>query len=583
MTMNATTAAPLVTRILHLPITCDAEAFVTVARATERAVVQLGSPGAEHRDTLDRFVVRGIEARLVQLGAAPPGWHDEDGLESIASDQLYRARLLGHSGLALSFASLSALADGNGHLGADDSSTLRRLVTLAEREPLQLYLPKLCAELHVIGDPEPLSTWLPPSLQPGRVASIEYDDPANAADQPEVLHCESSSPALLPPRLEAFVDGHAATELATPELVQATGDSPVGETRSPRRLSVDVEAWPDAEAPLRSEPEHEALVEAEHGAHEVEHAAEAKSPSDPARTEPETNPSDPPAEPVRADPQRIQRCISWATQLQGMSGPRVHGSVEKAFITAYLPLCREIAAGTAPTEAVSAAEKWAEGFAQGYASAHRQLGSHARRPRMVKDVVDVGVRWLAQHQARQCQLLLVTAMRFDLSQRLNEELERRFAGGAVCADQCVLWTALPSNAEAQLLGDAERAAARKNRSEPQRPPSAAVIEPVRVGNRGLFKLSHVPQELSRAGEAEAARLERLAVELADGIVPWMREQPPDTLIVIFGDHGFHWQSTPLGTSAAQRGGALPEQVLVSASGWMLCEPRHKARVAPGVH
>jgi hypothetical protein len=55
------------------------------------------------------------------------------------------------------------------------------------------------------------------------------------------------------------------------------------------------------------------------------------------------------------------------------------------------------------------------------------------------------------------------------------------------------------------------------------------------------------------------------------------------LIVIFGDHGFHWQSTPRGTSAAQRGGALPEQVLVSASGWMLCEPRQKARVAPGVH
>ena len=42
MTTNATTAAPLVTRILHLPITCDAEAFVTVARAPERAGVKRG-------------------------------------------------------------------------------------------------------------------------------------------------------------------------------------------------------------------------------------------------------------------------------------------------------------------------------------------------------------------------------------------------------------------------------------------------------------------------------------------------------------------------------------------------------------
>ena len=63
----------------------------------------------------------------------------------------------------------------------------------------------------------------------------------------------------------------------------------------------------------------------------------------------------------------------------------------------------------------------------------------------------------------------------------------------------------------------------------------------------------------------------------------MREQPPETLIVLFGDHGFHWQASLRGTGAAQRGGALPEQVLVSASAWLLREPRHKARVAPGIH
>jgi hypothetical protein len=54
--------------------------------------------------------------------------------------------------------------------------------------------------------------------------------------------------------------------------------------------------------------------------------------------------------------------------------------------------------------------------------------------------------------------------------------------------------------------------------------------------------------------------------------------------VIFGDHGFHWHTTENGTSAAQRGGALPEQVLVPASAWLVGEARaSKARVAPGVH
>src|SRR5688572_26991408 len=210
MTMHATDAAPLVTRILHLPITSDAEAFVTAARASERALVHLGSPTPEHRGRLERFVVDGIEAELGRLGAAPPGWRYEEGIEAIASDQLYRARLLGHSGLALRFESLGSLADAEGQLGADDSRTLRRLVALAEREPLQLYLSRRCAELQIIGDPEPLAAWLPPSIEPGRVATIEYDDP-RSGPQREALPIpsngmdERSDAALTPPRIEAFV------------------------------------------------------------------------------------------------------------------------------------------------------------------------------------------------------------------------------------------------------------------------------------------------------------------------------------------------------------------------------------------
>src|ERR1044071_7049984 len=97
------------------------------------------------------------------------------------------------------------------------------------------------------------------------------------------------------------------------------------------------------------------------------------------------------------------------------------------------------------------------------------LGVRARRPRMVRDVVDVGVRWLGQHAARQCQLLLVSALRFDLAQRLNAELERRLANTAACVDQCVLWAALPSNAEAQQLGTSLPTAARKVPRESEAP------------------------------------------------------------------------------------------------------------------
>jgi hypothetical protein len=629
MTTNVTVPASVVTRILHLPITSDAEAFAAVAHASERILVQLGAPGAEHRSALVSFIAGRIETQLERLGAAPRGWRVSETLDSILSDQLYRARLLGSAGIALRFGSLSALADEHGHLGPDDSATLRDLVHLADREPLQVYLPRQCAELHIAGDPQPLSAWLPPSLEPGRIATIEYEPPgAPSAWEAPAEPPSSDAGVLLPPPVEAFFETRPVSAGATALDAVAAEVAPGEVTPS------DLEPGPVSDERFeRAAPSPTETVVARVGAVEAEWGAAEPGPgderADAEEVAPETACREPfgaePGAAARADtevasaeaeavetqgvdaldeeaangtdaesdarpdafnvePARIARCSSWAAQLQTMSGPKVHGSVEKAFITAYLPLCREVACGAAPREAQAVAQRWAEGFAQSYASAYRQLGSRTRRPRMVRDVIDVGIRWLTQHQARQCQLLLVSAMRFDLGQRLNEELQRRLAGTAACVDQCVLWAALPSNAEAQLLAG-DLGVGRRIRQEPDVTPSATTgIEPLHVGNRQLFKLSLVPQELPKTGEAEPQRLERVARELADIIVPWMLHQPPDTLIVMFGDHGFHWDSTPLGTSAAQRGGALPEQVLVPASGWQLQQPRSRApRIAAGLH
>lgn len=677
-TLNSSTTASLVTRILHLPITSDAEAFVTVARATDRVVVRLTEPGPEQRAQLCRFVVRGIESELGRLGAAPRGYGDDDAIESILGDQLYRARLLGCFGLAVSFASLAGIADAQGQLGEADSRTLRRLVALAESEPLQLHLPRPCAELHVLGGPEPLASWLPPELAPGAVASIEYDLHADSAPPPAVeLAFASSGPTLVPPEIDAFVEAApgaawpepaptpgglspdagesnlAAAALEQPEttdweaaawqtqewdchewdaaepegterddlerdslepdglqpnVVEARAADPDSETSETLHLDAPASGYQDAPASGEYEPsvDLEALEDAL-----VEPASETLADADPYADETPLPPSaaaplladqslepelpdaglpssapealDDAAAVAAVDPERARRCIAWGTQLQGMSGPKAHGSVEKAFITAYLPLCREIASGGVPAEAQAAADRWAEGFAQSYASAFRQLHTRTRRPLMVRDVVDLGLRWMGQHPARQCQLLLVSAMRFDLGQRLNEEIERRFRGAAMCAEQSILWTALPSNPEAQLLGFSDT---RRN-PRPMEPVrtvhEAAPIQPFLVGNRELSRLSLVLDDLPRAGEVENVRLERLAVRLADSIVPWMQRQPPDTLIVIFGDHGFHWESTPAGTSAAQRGGALPAQVLVPASAWLTRPPRAFAGVAPGLH
>ena len=601
---SSTDAAPaLAARILHLPITTDAEAFGRVARASERVLVRLPEPRGERRRELASVVVDGVESELDRLGAAPRGWAPDDSLEEIVRDQLYRARLLGCFGVAVSFAPLTSLADAGGRLSPEDSETLHRLLALAEREPLQLHLPRPSVELLISGAPLPLAAWLPPSLETGRVATIEYD-PASEEPGAGTGSEPGEGVTLVPPPVDAFVDAASAAGDMDPARAMTSADAP-GEPRCKGASASVAHAAAERDAAERDAAERDAAERdaAERDAAELtptaDHAAELeRTPIPPAvlaremeradlEREPERAATETPSPPPSAlsspaDAERAERCLAWAAQLQSMSGPKVHGSIEKAFIGAYLPLRREIALGGAPEPARKAAERWAEGFAQSYAAAFRQLSGGARRPRMVRDVVEIGARWLGQYHARQCQLLLVSAMRFDLGQRLNEQLELRLANRAFCVDQTLLWTALPSN-EAQQLGDALGSLPRRGRAEPPPPATATEIESGYVGSRELFRLRQLPAELASPGEVENARLDRLATELADTLAPWIQRQPPDTLVVIFGDHGFHWEASALGTSMAQRGGALPDQVLVPASGWLLRETRPRPKTAPGVH
>jgi hypothetical protein len=538
--------ARLVTRTLHLALTSDAESFDLTVRARDGIVVCLDRPGPEYRTRVADFVSQSIEAELERLGASTPGYGPEDALSDKLSDQLYRARLLGNGGLGLRFANLDGLSDESGQLGLEDSHALRVLFEIAQRDRLQLYLPESASALRVVGAPEPLCDWLSAGSRAGRVASIEYE-PLESPSPPatewndkvaDVTNSGADGLSSLPP-LAAFAE--PAEELPT--------EAPVS-TEQPR----DAMAIADIADAERASPSSE--PELRDGMAQAAQRSETR------------------------DVSLERRCESWAAQLQNMNGPKVHGSIERAFLTAYLPLCREVAAGNAPGETRVAVESWAEGFAQSYATAFKSLGSRPKRPKMVKDIIDIGTRWLSQHRARQCQLLVVDGLRFDLGQRLNEEIERRLGGRATCADQTLLWAALPSNAESQQIGEQRLPRAtlfgkHQGRSE--------AVESVRVGSRELFRVDAIGADLGQSGEVEPRRLNRLALALADSIVPWLREQPADTLVVLFGDHGFHWQANENGTSAAKCGGALPEQVLVPASAWLLGDPRAKAALAAGLH
>ena len=561
MTTNPELQLPhLVTRILHLPMTSDADAFGMTAQVTERIVIALESPGRECWAKLADFVISSIEADLIARGAAPAGFGADASFEAQIDDQLYRARLLGAGGLALRFSGLEALAGESGQLGEADSETLRRLLRIAEHERLQLYLPLPTAALRVVGAPHQLSDWLSSASRAGRVASIEYEPATPATDADSATRGQSELRTLSEPALEAFVQ--ASPLNAVEECNDDAADSVPAEREGVEATS-DLDLTPTAPR-VEVSPSHDPT------------AAIEQSTPQPSNVVPTPEP---------LDPERVQRCATWAGQLRNMNGPKTHASVERAFLTSYLPLSREAAAGRATPEAISALEVWAEGFAQSYAAAFKTLGLRGKRPRMVRDVIELGIAWLNQLRARQCQLLLIDGMRFDLGQRLNEQLERRLAGRAICPEQTLLWAALPSNAESQQLGvsgASRRANLERRRPAPTDDPTPR-IEGLRVGPRELFRLEQVGVDLAQPGECEAERLERLAASLADTVAPWMQAQPADTLVVVFGDHGFHWQAAANGTSPARRGGALPEQVLVPASGWLLGQVAARPRIAVGLH
>ncbi|MEY4544644.1 MAG: hypothetical protein RL685_839 [Pseudomonadota bacterium] len=564
MTTQAADSPGLATRPLHPAITTDACSFEAAARAAERVEVVLQSPGPEHRTKLSAFVLASIEAQLERLGAAPAGYGPRDSLETSLSDQLYRSRLLGAGGIALSFVGLDGIADVSGGLSVEDSHVLRRMFAFAELEPLQVLLPEQSARLRVLGEPQRLQEWLPAASLGGRVAQIEYEPlslPSSLPPSSLPPSAAEDSAALAPPDPAAFL-----------ELPRADTEAPVTSS------SATVPGM------KRTAPELECV--ADPNEHERPTVVPAVVPTDPdaiALASSQVDSSPPPADEAELTPEQSaeqqRRCAAWLAQLRSMNGPKQHASVERAFVSAYLPLAREVASGSAPQEVRSAVDSWAEGFAQSYASAFKTLAGHARRPTMVRDIFDVALRWLNQCRARTCQILLVDCMRFDLGQRLNEEIERRLAGHAVCRDQALLWAALPSNSVAQRLADGgqRRGAAAAREGAPRG------IEPLRVGSRDLCRLDCLASELARPGEPETHRLDRLAQGLADVIVPWLKSLTPDTLVVVFGDHGFHWQANALGTSTAQRGGALPEQVLVPASAWLLGSHRAKAGTSPGLH
>jgi hypothetical protein len=203
---------------------------------------------------------------------------------------------------------------------------------------------------------------------------------------------------------------------------------------------------------------------------------------------------------------------------------------------------------------------------------------------MVFDEPELAARIARMHGAKGVELLLVDGMRFDLAQRAWRLIGARVGARAVCVEETLLWSALPTVTPVQLKLLARGPGALKDIEATSdadalvhRERSATTLRRLRLGSRDLLKLDVVEARLREAGGPFDERLADLADIVADAAVELIATMPAGSLLYLFGDHGFrlpaggaddgaHENDT---TPPASQGGPSPEEVLTPASAWLV--------------
>jgi hypothetical protein len=483
------------------------------------------------RGHLAEHVDERIERELAARGAPSPYLADWSPLPEDAdarlSDQLFRARSVGTSGIAIAMGTLALAA--HPALAPEDSATVQRLAHAAAGSPLVLMLDDADVHLGAYAAPVPL-------------ASLVSPFPPASSDAPLL---ELTAPA--PPVARAEAGGQPTEE-------------------------VEVEVEVEVELPDEAAFDHQALAQHvggtdEHGAG-ADHEAEAHEPQAPA------NPATVGVPTARAN----DTWRAWALALGAARGPQPLAAFERLFVESYVPLASAIALGLDDPRAVRAHDEFQRGFERAYSDAFVTFGATNRRPRLVMDAHELASRQARLHNARAAHVLVVDSMRYDLGALIRDGIGQRAAGFASLTGESLLWSALPTTTIRQLETiargiDALRAPEAEEPSESLRGRGADLVRRLRVGSRELYKLDVVPAMLASLGERGgrgtteevSAALEEIAETTADSIVRHLYTLSARTLLLVVGDHGF----TVDRRGRITHGGATPEEVLVPAQAWLV--------------
>ena len=257
---------------------------------------------------------------------------------------------------------------------------------------------------------------------------------------------------------------------------------------------------------------------------------------------------------------------AWTLQLAAARGPQPLGALEKLFCESYVPLANAIASGLDDPRARGAHDEFRNTFIKSYTEAFPTFAATTKRPRMVLDAHDAAARTARLHGARSTRLLLVDAMRWDLSRLISERVGLKLGARAALTDEFLLWSALPTTTMRQLETIARGVEALRAPAEldpetgPARGRTAEYVRRLRVGPREVHKLDLVEARMQTARGNLLRMLPEIADATADVIARHAEGLAPHTLLFVFGDHGFAIDRS----GSARQGGASPEEVLVGA-------------------
>lgn len=589
-----------------------------LATAGGLLLVPIEPPRPALRGRLALLIESAVEEQLERRGAPPPGVGASSDLDASLSDQLYRARLVGSPGLAISLHTLEGIANLAGAIDAEDSAVLRWWVAATRERPVHLYLAAADRSVGVYGEPIALSSLLgaehagamepvsspmaapevrqsaatmelsevPPAVVEAAARIVVREEP-EPSPSPSPVTCEpvNDADALMEAMAALFADEGTPSETVPSVTEDAPGAFAVRPTEPAEALPTAADEAlaiaPAAEeigsmAPPPVEPFCSPVPPEVAEQPAPPELAEEPAPPELAASEAVT--LDPPAKQSKPplDPNAALEWRRWVHELESTRGPKPLAVVERTFVSAYVPLSDAIARGIAGEEAAPIAAAWAKSFERSYSEAFDALRVRGKRPTMVLDVPDLALRIGRLHGARSAQLVLVDGMRFDLGLRVNERLRPLLGQHAALTERLLLWSALPTTTSMQLELIGRGAQGLKEVTEQTdseipvaRGRAAATLRRIRAGQREVLKLDLCESAMSVPGGPLAERLDDLADEVAEALAGHLLRLPPRTLALVFGDHGFGVDPVGGGTSAAHSGGASPEEVLVPAFAWLV--------------